>query len=60
VYEPITPIYLGALKEMIENDKDTNKGTTEVQDTVAAEEVLIAGNSSSVLNTIFNINPQLM
>lgn len=45
---------------MIENDKDTNKGTTEVQDTVAAEEVLIAGNSSSVLNTIFNINPQLM
>jgi len=48
----------GALNEMIENEKDTNKGTRKVQDEVAGKEVLDLYNSSSVLNTGFNINQQ--
>ena len=42
------------LKEIIEDEKDTDKGATEVQEQVDGEEVLDPDNTSSVLNTVLN------
>jgi len=51
---PSAQLTLQQLKEIIKNEKKTDKGAIEVQKQVDGKEVLNPDNTSSVLNTVLN------